>query len=98
MDIMCEVNPEYKPYVWYENGKKFIYVNVMRAIYGCIEYALLWYNLYVNTLKDLGFIINTCDRCVAKKMIDGNTCNIVWYVDDNKLSHVYLNVVTDILE
>ena len=97
VDIMCEVNPEYKPYAWYDIGKKDIYMKVLREIYGCIDSALLWYNLYVNNLKYLGFIINTYDTCVAKKMIDGNQCTIVWYVDDNKLSYVDLNVVTDIL-
>ena len=73
----------------------------MRAIYGCIETALLWYNLYVKTLKDLGFSINTYDRFVAKNMIDGKQCNIVWYVDDNNILHVDPNVVAlvnDILE
>ena len=40
--IMCEVNPDYKPYVQYGNGKKVLYVKVMRAIYWCIESALLW--------------------------------------------------------
>ena len=40
-------------------------------IYGCIEYALLWYNLYAKTLKYLGFIINTYGRCVANNIIDG---------------------------
>ena len=73
----------------------------MRAIYGCIETALLWYNLYVKTLKDLGFSINTYDRFVAKNMIGGKQCNIVWYVDDNNILHVDPNVVAlvnDILE
>ena len=31
-------------------------------------------------------------------MINGKQCTIVWYVDDNKISHVDKNVVTDILE
>ena len=31
-------------------------------------------------------------------MIDGKQSTIVWYVDDNKLSYVYPNVVTVILE
>ena len=35
---------------------------------------------------------------MANKIIDEKQCTIVWYVDDNKLSHVYPNVVTDILE
>ena len=36
LDVMCEVNPEYIPYVRYENDKNLLYVNILRAIYGCI--------------------------------------------------------------
>jgi hypothetical protein len=53
VDIMCEVNADYLPYVVYENGKKVLYVKILRAIYGCIESVLLWYNLYATTLKDM---------------------------------------------
>ena len=31
-------------------------------------------------------------------MNDGNKCTIVWYVDDNKMSHVDPNVITAILK
>ena len=34
VDIMCGVNTDYKYFVQYENGKKVLYVNVLRAIYG----------------------------------------------------------------
>ena len=72
VDIMCEVNTEYKKYVTTDrNGKKILYVKVLRAIYGCIESALLWYELYVKTLKGMGFKLNPYDRCVANKMIKG---------------------------
>ena len=97
VDIMCEVNPDYLPYVIYENGQKVLYVKILRAIYGCIESALLWYNLYVTTLKGMGFTINTYDKCVANKIINGKQCTIVWYVDDNKVSHKDPAVVTEIL-
>ena len=63
-------------------------MKVLRAIYGCIESALLWYNFYLNTLKDSVFRINTYDICVSNKMIGVNQCTIVWYVDDNSLSRV----------
>ena len=46
----------------------------------------------------MGFEINPYDRCVANKMVNGKQCTIVWYVDDNKLSHVDEEVVTDILQ
>ena len=98
VDIMCEVNPEYRQYVIEEKGKKVLYVRVLRAIYGCIESALLWYQLYVKTLKGMGFKLNPYDKCVANKMINGKQCTIAWYVDDNKLSHADPRVVTEILD
>ena len=55
-------------------------------------------HLYLKHLKDLGFSINTYNRCVDNKMIDGNQCNIVWYVDENKLLHADINVFTLIVE
>ena len=97
VDIMCKVNPEYLKDVRFEYGKKTLYLRVLKALYGCIESALLWYNLYVSTLKDMGFVINPYDRCVANTVIDGSQCTILWYVDDNKLSHMSENVVTSIV-
>jgi hypothetical protein len=49
VDIMCDVNPEYKKYVVMENGKRVLYIRVLRAIYGCIESAMLWYELFSKT-------------------------------------------------
>ena len=61
MDVMCEFNPEYIPYVRYDNGKKILYVNILGYIYGCIDSALLWYTLYSETLDGMGFFINHYD-------------------------------------
>ncbi len=36
--------------------------------------------------------------CVANSVIDGKQCTIVWYVDDNKISHVDPKVVTGIIQ
>ena len=98
VDIMCEVNPKYKPFVKIENGKKVLYLRVLRAIYGCIESALLWYDLFSSTLAKMGFTINPYDRCVANKIINGKQCTIVWYVDDVKVSHMEEAVVDDIVK
>ena len=43
-------------------------------------------------------MLNPYDLCVAKKIIDGKQCTIVWYVDDNKNLHADENMVTKILE
>ena len=69
---MCEVNPELKQYVQKEGNKKVVYLQLLKALSGCMESALLWYNLYTTTLlRDLGFKINHYDRCVANRAIEG---------------------------
>ena len=96
VDIMCDVNPELVEDIRIENGKKVLYLRIVKALYGCIESALLWYNLFLDKLTKLGFKVNEYDRCVANKMINGKQCTIVWYVDDVKVSHVDETVVSDI--
>ena len=62
VDIMCSVNGEHKCNVIYEQkGKKrvkVLYMKVLRAIYGGLESALLWYQLYSSTLQTMGFKLN----------------------------------------
>jgi hypothetical protein len=96
-DIMCEANSNYKKFVTIENGKKVLYLQLLKALYGCVRSALLWYELFVSTLQEMGFTLNPYDLCVANKIINGKQCTIVWYVDDNKISHVDPNVVTDVI-
>ena len=98
VDIMCQVNPEYLKYVRYENGKKVLYLRVLRALYGCLESALLWYNLYSTTLVKMGFTLNPYDLCVANKNINGSQCTIAFYVDDNKISHKDPAVVKQVIK
>ena len=97
VSIMCEINPEYKQHVRIEGKTSVLYLSVLRALYGCIESALQWYTLFKTTMEKEGFVLNTYDLCVANKIIDGKKFTIAWYVDDNKISHVDENVVTNIL-
>jgi hypothetical protein len=98
VDIMCKTNPEYEQYVTEENGKKVLYLQLLKALYGCIKSAMLWYELFSGTLKDMGFVLNPYDPCVANAMIDGKQCTIAWYVDDLKVSHMQKSVVMKILK
>ena len=52
----------------------------------------------ISDLKTLGFEINPYNRCTVNKMINDKQCTICWYVDDNKISHVELEVVIGILK
>ena len=98
VDIMCDINGEYRQYVRYEQGKKVLYLKVLRAIYGCIESALQWYNLYTQTLKAEGYILNEYDRFAANKNINGKKCTVACYVYDNKTSHLDSIVIDNLLD
>eukprot|EP00555_Chaetoceros_dichaeta_P000372 CAMPEP_0198279726 /NCGR_PEP_ID=MMETSP1447-20131203/67080_1 /TAXON_ID=420782 /ORGANISM="Chaetoceros dichaeta, Strain CCMP1751" /LENGTH=424 /DNA_ID=CAMNT_0043974931 /DNA_START=1086 /DNA_END=2357 /DNA_ORIENTATION=+ len=78
VNIMCEVNPEHTKNVVIENGRKVLYLEILRALYSCIESTLSWYELYSETLSKEGFIINPYDNCVSNKVINGEQCTIMW--------------------
>jgi hypothetical protein len=95
VDIMCSVCKDYREYVKVENGKKVLYLQLLKALYGCLKSALLWYELFAGTLQGTGFELNPYNRCVANKMCGGKQCTIAWYVDDNNISHVQPKVRND---
>jgi hypothetical protein len=97
VDILCKLNPEHIKFVVVENGVKVLYVRLIKAIYGCVKSALLWYKMFSSTLQKMGFVLNPYDPCIANCMIQGEQCTIAWYVDDNKISHKDPEVVTMII-
>ena len=98
VDLFIELNPELEKFVTIEKQKRVLYVQLDKALYGCVQSALLWYELYMKSLKKMGFVVNPYDMCVANAMIDGKQCTIVWYVDDNKISHENPKVVDKVIK
>ena len=45
----------------------------------------------------MGFVLNLYDLCVANKLINGSQCTIVFYVDDNKISHKEPMIVKNVI-
>ena len=47
VEMLVQLNPaSYGPHVVYEKGRKVLYVQVLRAIYGMLQAALLWYKKF----------------------------------------------------
>jgi hypothetical protein len=66
--MLIDIHPEsYGPAIVLESRKKVLYVEVLKAMYGMLEAALLWYKTFRKDLKDNGFVFNPYDPCVAKK-------------------------------
>ena len=98
INMMCHANPSYKRFVTTSHGHKTMFLQLKKALYGCVKSALLWYRLFRNTLQEMGFTLNLYDPCVANATIQGSQCTIVWFVDDNKISHKDPEVVRDMVQ
>ena len=98
VNMMCNANPDYKKFITKNNGRRTLFLQLKKALYGCVKSALLWYRLFRDTLQNLGFTLNPYDPCMANANIKGSQCTIVWYVDDNKISHKDQAVVNDLIQ
>ena len=97
-DIMCKVDSSYTKYITYnKKGKPVLYMQLEKALYGCLQSAIRWYETFVSKLESMGFKINPYDPCVANAIIEGSQCTICWYVDDTKISHSNPDVVTKVI-
>ena len=94
---MCDINPEYTHHIRLKDGRKTLYIRILEAIYGMIESAILWYELYMSILKDMGFQLNPYDIYVANIYINVKQCTTDWYFGGNKVPHVEQDVVDDVI-
>ena len=76
VEIMCEVNPKQNKNVRVDNGVNELYLRLLKALYGCMEYALLCYDIYSKAIESHWFLINTYDRCIANITIQDKQCTI----------------------
>ena len=76
VNIMCDINTKYKQKSRFKDGRNKLYIHILKEIYGMIEYALLWYDLYMSVLRDMGFQLSTYDMCLANNDINGKQCTI----------------------
>ena len=88
LDMFVQLAPEvYGPCVVFENRKKTLYLEVLRAIYRLLQAALLWYNKFREDLEAQGSKFNHYDTCVVNRVVKSAQHKFVFHVDDLKSSH-----------
>ena len=98
-ELLAKCDPtKYQPYLVLEKGKPVLYVELVKALYGTIRAALIFWRKFTKQLIDWGFTVNPYDWCVANKQVQGNQLTITWHVDDLKISHVNKEVLEDLLK
>jgi hypothetical protein len=97
-ELFARLDPKlYRKYIRTEGGKTVLYVELLKALYGTIRAALLFWRMLSAKLVELGFVINPYDWCVANKIVNGKQCTVLWHVDDLKISHMDTDVITDLI-
>ena len=97
-DLLVKCDPKlYRKYVVTEKGQRVLYVELVKALYGTLRAALLFWRRLSKKLVDWGFTINPYDWCVANKLIRGSQCTIIWHIDDLKISHVDSTAVDNVI-
>jgi hypothetical protein len=93
--MLVDLDPEiYTNFVTLEGTTPTLYVHVIKAIFGMLQSALLFYK----KLTTIGFQLNPYDPCVANGTINGKQHTITWHVDDLKSSHEDARVNDEFLE
>ena len=78
--MLLEIDESYRKYL---TPKGELCVRLDKALYGCVESALMWHKHLTATLKEIGFIQNETDPCLYNmRNSDGLQCTAVAHVDD----------------
>ena len=75
-----------------------LYLQLLKALYGCLHSALIFYRKLLADLESIGFKLNLYNSCFVNKIVDGKQFTFTWHVENLKLSHIYKKVVDYIVE
>ena len=66
IEALVQANPKYKQYIHKRHdGKEILYLELIKAMYGCLKSARLFWEHLSSFLGKLGFTQNRYDLCVA---------------------------------
>jgi hypothetical protein len=91
--IIVELFPRYVPFVF--NG--CITVQLDRALYGCIESALLWYKEVSSFLISIGYSQSCEDACFFFKGEGPEKTHVVVFIDDFLITSTKLSEIEDLI-
>ena len=78
VDMICEIDSSYlDKIIWSkDHKKKFLYGQLIKAVYETLLWAIVFYNKLYKHLIDRGFIQNEYDMCTFNKMVNGEKITI----------------------
>ena len=73
VDMICEIDPSYHDKIISSKDRKqkFLYVGLIKAVYGTLLGAIIFYNKLSKYLTDHGYAQNEYDMCTFNKIVNG---------------------------
>ena len=82
----------------YQDGKGAVIVKQDKALYGCVESAVIWYKDLKATLEADEYRVNPYDLCGFNKVYKGEQVTVIFYFDDLLGACVLSEALEDIYE
>ncbi len=100
VDILGSIAPDvYGPYVTVgKKGEKQLLVQCLTALCGTMMALLLYYKIFVLSLKSNEFRLNPYDPCMANKQVRGEQLTMYFHGDNCKILHLIPKVVDKAIE
>ena len=67
--VVKNASEVYRKYVAIEKYKMVLYAQLLKALYGCLISAMIFYRKLLDDLESRGFILNPYYPCVMNNMI-----------------------------
>ena len=77
--ILAKIAPEFATFI---DGRGKVCVRLDRALYGCVQSAILWYRKLLSVLMSAGYTVNEQEPCVLNKRFGPHQSTILLFVDD----------------
>jgi hypothetical protein len=99
VDLLLEIDWNmYGPCVIKEGKETVMYVELLKALYGTVRAAHLFWEKLTGKLLEWGFTPNLYDLCVMNKTVEDTQLTVAWHVVDLKVSHVQSSAVDQFIE
>jgi hypothetical protein len=97
--VLCEREPSFKPFLHTnKQGQGRVLVQLLKAQYGCVESARLWYEHISKAIMEQGFQINPFDQCIFQRRSGDTWTYITLYVDDLMIVSDEISMVDEVIE
>ena len=93
--ILAQLDEKFEKY---QDSKEAIIVKLNKALYGCVESAVLWYKDLRATLEADGYKLNFYDLCVFNKDYKDKQITVIFHVDDLLGARVLTQALEDLYD